>query len=70
MAGVSPRSPGTHTGNRGPAGRDADPSMAGTPGSFRVARLLGFDVYLHWSWLIIASTPGPGGVSARQLERT
>jgi Zn-dependent protease/CBS domain-containing protein len=31
----------------------ADPPVS--PGTIRVARLLGFDILIHWSWLIIAT---------------
>lgn len=37
---------------QGQAGKAAD-GEAGMAGAFRIARLLGFNVYIHWSWLFI-----------------
>ena len=37
-----------------PARHDAGRPAAGMDGSFRLLRLFGFDILIHWSWLIIA----------------
>jgi Zn-dependent protease/CBS domain-containing protein len=36
------------------ARREAAPPAAGMDGSFRLMRLFGIDIYIHWSWSIVA----------------
>jgi Zn-dependent protease/predicted transcriptional regulator len=43
----------TETTEGKPAQNEAGRSRMGMPGSFRLLRLIGFDIFIHWSWLII-----------------